>query len=370
VNLIDRIRAVVDRLNPVWVDPPVLQPAGLYLELAGEDLRRRAFLIEPAQEGGGEGDFCLRPDMTVPALRLARTLKPEPAVVAYQGLVFRKQPPGSPRESEFLQVGAEWIDPDQDLAATDAAVISASLECCAAAGVRPLVRLGDWALLDCALAAVGLSPGWQNRLRDLARSPHPVTLDLVKAQTATRAGGLGAVLAGLPRNDAEALVAEVLNAKGHALVGGRSLADITVGLMERHASSQDPLPDEGALARLLEVMALEAPAEGALARIAALAPKHAGLQAACAAAAQRVLPITDRGLELYFSLRLGRGPGYYSGFVLELEAPQLGPRASLGGGGRYDGVGDQLFGAGKKPSRAAGFAVRPQRLAAAQGAGT
>lgn len=329
-----RVRSSLEALQPVWVDPPVLQPAGVYLELAGEDLRRRAFLIEPAQDGGGEGDFCLRPDMTVPALRHAKTISPEPSVLAYEGLVFRKQPAGSERETEFVQIGAEWVDPDQDSAATDAAVIGACLDGCAAAGVRPQVRLGELGLLEAAIGAVVASPMWQERLRGLARGPKALSLDQLRPVSALSEPGLGAALAGLPRAEAEALVASVLTAQGRALVGGRSLSEITQGLIDRHAIAQEPPPDDQTLVALLAVIGLEGPARSVLAEVAALAPKHQGLKAACAAAQDLVGVIAARGLELQFSLRLGRGPGYYSGFVLELEAPQLGPRASLGGGGR------------------------------------
>ena len=59
------ITDVLAKRAAIAVDPPVLQPAHLYLEMAGEDLRKRAFLVEDPE---GD-DLCLRPDMTAPVCR-------------------------------------------------------------------------------------------------------------------------------------------------------------------------------------------------------------------------------------------------------------------------------------------------------------
>ena len=47
------------------IDPPVLQPAEPFLDLSGEDIRRRMFLTSDPQ--GRE--LCLRPDLTIPVSR-------------------------------------------------------------------------------------------------------------------------------------------------------------------------------------------------------------------------------------------------------------------------------------------------------------
>ena len=83
------IRAVLDARGAHWVEPPLLQPAAIYLELYGEQIRRRVFLIEDAGRG-----MCLRPDLTAPAVRAAFELNKTPALVAYDGRVFRRAPPG------------------------------------------------------------------------------------------------------------------------------------------------------------------------------------------------------------------------------------------------------------------------------------
>src|SRR3954452_19743717 len=51
------------------VTPPVLQPVEPFLELSGEDIRRRIFVTQ--DEGGTE--LCLRPEFTIPVCRLHRS---------------------------------------------------------------------------------------------------------------------------------------------------------------------------------------------------------------------------------------------------------------------------------------------------------
>lgn len=160
-------RNVIAALDPTWIAPPLLQPAALYLELSGEDIRARAFLVSD------EHDLCLRPDMTVPAVRDVFARSATPPVIAYEGLVFRQQAAGSAREREFVQLGAEWLTrggPEQD-----AAIIACALEACRAEGVEPSLRLGDVGIREGFIAACGLDEAWAARLRGAL--DHPERLD-------------------------------------------------------------------------------------------------------------------------------------------------------------------------------------------------
>ena len=44
------------------IDPPIVQPAEPFLDLSGEDIRRRMFLTSDPLEH----ELCLRPDLTIP----------------------------------------------------------------------------------------------------------------------------------------------------------------------------------------------------------------------------------------------------------------------------------------------------------------
>ena len=72
------------------------------------------------------------------------------------------------------------------------------------------------------------------------------------------------------------------------------------------------------------------------------------------AAFRRRLDLLDDGGRRYqdaaFAAEFGRNLEYYTGFVFEIVAPELGPKSPVAGGGRYDSlladVGAPVSGAG------------------------
>src|SRR3974390_787643 len=120
------------------IDPPLLQPAEPFLDLSGEDIRRRMFLTTDPQ--GRE--MCLRPDLTIPVSRayLQSTAAGKSAGFCYLGPVFRHRPGASP---EFVQAGIESFG-RQDKAAADAEMLALGLEATAQYGITgPEIRIGD-----------------------------------------------------------------------------------------------------------------------------------------------------------------------------------------------------------------------------------
>ena len=70
------------------VEPPVLQPADVFLDRSGEEIRRRTFVFDDPT--GRE--LCLRPELTIPVCRMAlQTGTRLPARLAYHGPAFRFQ---------------------------------------------------------------------------------------------------------------------------------------------------------------------------------------------------------------------------------------------------------------------------------------
>src|SRR5881227_1387897 len=100
------------------VAPPILQPAEPFLDLSGEDIRRRMYLT--ADRDGRE--LCLRPDLTIPVARayLASAAAGEVREFCYLGPVFRDDGAG---RGEFLQAGAESFA-RADAAAADADIVA------------------------------------------------------------------------------------------------------------------------------------------------------------------------------------------------------------------------------------------------------
>ena len=99
------------------VEPAALQPADVALDLYGEDIRARAFVT--ADEGA---ELMLRPDFTLPIVRLHMEAGAEPARYVYCGPVWRRQEFGSDRPREYLQAGFEIFEAG-DPAAADAEVL-------------------------------------------------------------------------------------------------------------------------------------------------------------------------------------------------------------------------------------------------------
>src|SRR5262245_5686817 len=96
--------ASYERAGYARVAPALLQPAEPFLDLSGEDIRRRMYLTTTPD--GGE--FCLRPDLTIPVSRdyLASSVAGNAAGYCYLGPVFRYRADAPP---EFMQAGIESL---------------------------------------------------------------------------------------------------------------------------------------------------------------------------------------------------------------------------------------------------------------------
>src|SRR5215468_995939 len=110
------------RAGYVQIDPPILQPAEPFLDLSGEDIRRRLFLT--SDPNGRE--LCLRPDLTIPVSRdyLASPAAGKAHGFCYLGQVFRHR---QNEASEFLQAGIESFG-RPDIAAADAEMLALGLD--------------------------------------------------------------------------------------------------------------------------------------------------------------------------------------------------------------------------------------------------
>src|ERR1700676_5448804 len=147
------------RAGYAQIEPPVLQPAEPFLDLSGEDIRRRMFLT--ADPDGRE--LCLRPDLTIPVSRdyLQSPAAGRPAGFCYLGAVFCHRDGAA---AEFLQAGIESFG-RQDKAAADAEMLSLGLEATTQYGVSaPEIRMGDVGLFSAFIAALDLARGWERRL--------------------------------------------------------------------------------------------------------------------------------------------------------------------------------------------------------------
>jgi len=353
----------------VRATPALLQPAEPFLDLSGEDIRRRMFLTTDA---AGQ-ELCLRPDITIPVARdyLASPQAGQPAGFCYLGPVFRYRENAPP---EFQQAGIESFG-RRDIAAADAEMIALGIEAAEHFGLgEPTIQMGDIGLFAALVAAIDLPAAWKRRLvKDFNRTENlEHDLDRLVESTAGAPAeyqGVLDALAGADRAGARALITDLLSIAGITAVGGRSVNEIAERFLDQAAlSATTRLPQEmrEVIQRFLAVAGDPDEAAGALRALAA----DAGLdmESALDLFESRTGFLAARGLDvtrIAFSTRYGRGFDYYTGLVFELHDPTGRVGRQLVAGGRYDGMLGRLGSA--EPIPAVGFAVWIERLAALGG---
>jgi len=366
----DALVASYERAGYARVASAILQPAEPFLDLSGEDIRRRMFLVnDPA---GGE-ELCLRPDLTIPVARdyLASPAAGRPASFCYLGPVFRQRADGP---AEFLQAGIESFG-RADTAAADAETLALAIEATAHYGLAaPLIRMGDVALFSALIGALDLAPAWKRRLaKDFNRKSNLAhDLDRLVPATANGTPEYQGVLAALANSDpkaAHALVTDLLSIAGITAVGGRSVGEIADRFLEQaELGAGSALPGEKR--KLIErFLAITGDPDEALAELGALAAQaKLALGPALDLFESRAGFLAARGVDLKrvrFATSFGRGLDYYTGMVFELHDPTAKVTGEIVAGGRYDGLFARLGAAAQVP--AVGFAAWVDGLVALGG---
>ena len=366
---LDALKALLASGGNRFAEPAVLQPAALFLELAGEDLRRRMFLTA----GAGGDELCLRPDFTIPVcnMHLRGGSADRPAGYAYLGPIFRQRADGPP---ESLQAGLERLG-DADLEVADADVLARALEAVRLLGIaRPQVRLGDEGLFTALIEALPLPQAWCRRLSaafgDTARVL--AALDRLEGRTGEApAVPIAGALADADPETARALVENMLAVAGLTPVGGRSPGEIADRLVEQAALAAGARLAPEAARILRGYLAIAAPLDRAADAVAAFAA-GAGLDlsAALERFSRRTALIAERGVEtgtIAFAGEFGRRLDYYTGFMFEIHdrsRPAASGNGQIVGGGRYDRL-LQLMGAGESVP-AVGFSIWLERVVPAR----
>jgi len=362
-----QLAAAYRRAGYAPIDPPVLQPAEPFLDLSGEDIRRRMFLTsDPLGR-----ELCLRPDLTIPVSR-AYLQSPDagkPAGFCYLGAVFRHR---EGRTAEFIQAGIESFA-RSDIAAADAEMLSLGLEATTLYAISaPAIRLGDVGLFAAFVAALDLAPAWKRRLiKDFNRKwslAHDLDrLALAAANRPPEYQGVLAALAGSDPKAAHHLVTDLLSIAGIEAVGGRSVGEIAERFLEQAAlGAGTRLPRE--IRALIErFLALRGSPDDVAGELRALAADaRLALNSALDLFETRTGFLAARGVDvraIEFSTAFGRGFDYYTGFVFELHDPRA--KGALVAGGRYDGLLTRL--GAPDPIPAVGFAASIEELSACGG---
>jgi ATP phosphoribosyltransferase regulatory subunit len=361
----DALVGAYERAGYRHVAPPILQPAEPFLDLSGEEIRKRIYLT--ADANGRE--LCLRPDLTIPVScdYLASPVAGSPQGFCYLGPVYRDR---GALPAEIFQAGIESFG-RPDKAAADAEMLALGLDATAHYGIaKPEIRMGDVGLFSALVAALDLAPAWKRRLvKDFNRKTSLAhDLDVLTLHTAQNRPEYQGVLAALESSDpkaAHALVTDLLSIAGINTVGGRTVGEIAERFLEQAAlGAATSLPGE--TRTLIEkFLAVAGDPDESAAELRALATSAGvGLGPALDLFESRAGFLAARGIDvgrIRFSTAYGRGLDYYTGFVFELHDSTAAPNGPLVAGGRYDELLTRL--GAKSSIPAVGFAVWIERVA-------
>ncbi len=350
----DALRRLFSEAGYAFVEPPIVHPASVFVELAGEDLRRRLYLTSAAD--GTE--LALRPDYTIPVClhHLATGAAGRKVGYAYLGPVFRhrRDEPG-----EFLQAGIESLG-RTDRVAADADTLKLALDAVALVGVkRTAVRIGDSAIFGAVLDALDLSPPWKRRLARNFGNRERVAGLIARAN-----GGATDAMTVSPRGQrtgARRRAAEALEAAGLATIDGRTADEIADRYVEKSVIAAG-IGDRPAkvLSRYLAIAGTPARALAAMRRLAksetlAIDKALDRYEARTEALARHDVDLP----RLTFAADFGRRLDYYTGFVFEVHDAKRPDSRQIVGGGRYDRMMALISGAAVP---AVGFSIWLDRI--------
>jgi len=349
------------------VEPPVLQPADVFLDRSGEEIRRRTFVLtDPSGD-----ELCLRPELTIPVCRMHLSGRGKfPARLAYHGPAFRFQPGEPDRPSQFLQTGVECLGVANREAA-DSEVLALTVEGVRAAGLKDFsIQIGDLALFAGLVDALDIPAQWRGRLKRHFWRPEYFRELLARLSNGASVPGERylAHLGTADDSEARAALSGLMDYLGGAPLGGRTREEIVDRLMEQAAEAAAVRLDKSAVALIERVLSVSGPARKSIAEISALLKKNRiALDDPLALMEARISALAKLGLSekrISFAARFGRNMEYYTGFVFELWSRDAEGTVQVAGGGRYDTL-LRTLGA-SKDIPAVGCAIRCERVLAAR----
>jgi ATP phosphoribosyltransferase regulatory subunit len=362
-----QILAVFAAKGYARVEPPILQPAEVFLDRSGEEIRRRTFVLTDPE--GNE--LCLRPDLTIPICRMHLEQKRAfPARYAYHGPAFRFQPGEPDRPSQFLQTGIECLGVSERKRA-EIEVLELTVEGVRAAGLKSFsLKIGDVTLFSGLIDALDIPAQWRGRLKRHFWRPSYFRELLERLSNGAPVPGERylASLASASETEARTALLGLMDYLGSRPLGGRTREEIVERLMEQAAEAAALRLDKKAVALIERVLSVQGPARGSLTEIRALLKKSGiALDAPLSAMEARIDALEKLGVDekrVEFAARFGRNMEYYTGFVFELWSRDAEGPVQIAGGGRYDQL-LRTLGA-ERDVPAVGCAVRSERVLAAR----
>ncbi|MGA7710927.1 MAG: ATP phosphoribosyltransferase regulatory subunit [Rhizomicrobium sp.] len=360
----DAILGVLGARGYTRHEPSMLQPAQIFVDRSGEEIRRRTF--ELTDLSGRE--LCLRPDLTIPTCQWqVQSGNPYPARLCYHGLAFRHAPGGGP--TQFYQAGAELLGL-QDRVAGEAEMMTLAVDALRAAGLKHFeMKIGDLGLFSTLVDALAVPAQWRGRLkRHFWRSGYfDALLARMVAGAANDAERAIDRLHGISVTDLRPAIDALIDKEADSPLGARTREEIVERLMLQAMDGAAPKLDAKVAETITRVLAVNGPAPAALAEIRNLTKSVATkMEKPLAAMEARLAVLKGLGIDpaaVRFAAHFGRNLEYYTGFVFEFWSGD----SEIAGGGRYDTLMESL--GAPRGTTAIGLAISSERLLAAKRGG-
>ncbi|MHA1157695.1 MAG: ATP phosphoribosyltransferase regulatory subunit [Alphaproteobacteria bacterium] len=349
------LRALFRDAGFTFVEPGIIHDSSVFVDLAGEDLRRRLYLTSDVD--GAE--LALRPDYTIPVClrHLTQASPSRRADYAYLGPVFRQRGavPG-----EFLQAGVESLGRADKLRA-DADILRLAMAATDRLNIRRrIVTIGDSAPFHALLKALEISEPWRRRLTRAFGDEALLSTAIERARRGARPPASRDPLRGAARAAVRKAAQDMLDASGLGTVEGRQADEIARRYVEKEALRRGI--GTRAANVVLKYLAIRATPDKALTAMRALARRHRiDIAPATDRFEKRIAALEAARIDIdgiRFAAGFGRRLDYYTGFGFEVHGSGPGG-APVIGGGRYDRLMSML--GAERTVPAIGFAIWLER---------
>lgn len=353
-----RLSGLFELDGALTVEMPSLVDSEVLLDLYGEELNSRAYIVEDPVRG----NLMLRPDFTVPIVQMHLDSGSEAEKYCYAGKVWRKQSQFSLRQTEYWQAGFEHFG-GRNVPADDVAAFSLIRK--AIGNLDLEIVTGDLGILRSAINGLTTNTRCKKALlRQLWRparfrqtlqyfsSPSSFIKDSqLKLIEALKVGNLKKELSQLG-----------------PIVGLRGAQDIINRIEFIAEDSRENQINELDLKLLEDLLSISCPLVDATRYIKKISRLNAELNEAIILLENRLDAMSDAKVDtnkMSFEVSFGRtSMEYYDGFVFEIHADKTGILAPVAQGGRYDEL-TKFFnksGDGENVLSAVGGIIRPEIL--------
>ncbi len=320
-----RIKEQFEAHGAISVEAATLLPAEMLLDLYGEDIRSRAYVTDDPVRG----EIMLRPDFTVPVVKMHMDQGAAPARYTYSGLVYRKQSADPSRENEFIQVGYEVFD-GTNLAAADAEVFSIFVKMLAGLNLR--AAMGDIGILVAAVKGLQTTERRKNALLRHIWRPRRFKAMLERYSSKGEEARKQRYLRTLA-NQEEPKAPQI---------GLRSQAEIETRIAALKEDAQEKSISDTEIELLTDILTLRENLPNAVAVLRDIAVDLPAISDAVEQLSKRARAMQEQGIDLAmidFEGSYGRtSMEYYDGFVFGFHSVDRSDLSPVATGGRYDAL--------------------------------